>query len=234
MKKRTFVAIAVTVLLPLVAFFIVNRLSKTAVIMPKHYFHDTVVAVTRDGKTTMDTVWHKVKPVVLINQFGREVTLNDKELEGKILIVDFFFTSCPSICPTLTRSMKKIQDSFTKTDTILRYVSITVDPVRDSAARLKAYGDKFNINHDTWWMLTGDKKDVYDLALNEFKANIAQEEGVDTNFIHTDKFFLLDKNRVVRGWYSGLDSAHLDRLINDAVLLMMEKDKNKKRNLFRK
>jgi protein SCO1/2 len=234
MKKRTFVAIAVTVLLPLVAFFIVNRLSKTAVIMPKHYFHDTVVAVTRDGKTTMDTVWHKVKPVVLTNQFGREVTLNDKELEGKILIVDFFFTSCPSICPTLTRSMKKIQDSFTKTDTILRYVSITVDPVRDSAARLKAYGDKFNINHDTWWMLTGDKKDVYDLALNEFKANIAQEEGVDTNFIHTDKFFLLDKNRVVRGWYSGLDSAHLDRLINDAVLLMMEKDKNKKRNLFRK
>jgi protein SCO1 len=234
MKKRTFVAIAVAVLLPLVAFFIVNRLSKTAVIMPKHYFHDTVVAVTRDGKTTMDTVWHKVKPVVLTNQFGREVTLNDKELEGKILIVDFFFTSCPSICPTLTRSMKKIQDSFTKTDTILRYVSITVDPVRDSAARLKAYGDKFNINHDTWWMLTGDKKDVYDLALNEFKANIAQEEGVDTNFIHTDKFFLLDKNRVVRGWYSGLDSANLDRLINDAVLLMMEKDKNKKRNLFRK
>jgi protein SCO1/2 len=83
-------------------------------------------------------------------------------------------------------------------------------------------------------MLTGEKKDVYDLALNEFKANIAQEEGVDTNFIHTDKFFLLDKNRVVRGWYSGLDSAHLDRLINDAVLLMMEKDKSKKRNLFRK
>jgi protein SCO1/2 len=162
------------------------------------------------------------------------VTLNDKELEGKILVVDFFFTSCPSICPTLTRSMKKIQDAFNKTDTILRYVSITVDPVRDSAARLKAYGDKFNINHDTWWMLTGEKKDVYDLALNEFKANIAQEEGVDTNFIHTDKFFLLDKNRVVRGWYSGLDSAHLDRLINDAVLLMMEKDKSKKRNLFRK
>jgi protein SCO1/2 len=202
--------------------------------MPKHYFPDTVMAVTREGKTTMDTVWHKVKPVELTNQFGRKVTLNDKELEGKILVVDFFFTSCPSICPTLTRSMKKIQDAFNKTDTILRYVSITVDPVRDSAARLKAYGDKFNINHDTWWMLTGEKKDVYDLALNEFKANIAQEEGVDTNFIHTDKFFLLDKNRVVRGWYSGLDSAHLDRLINDAVLLMMEKDKSKKRNLFRK
>jgi protein SCO1/2 len=234
MKKRTLAAISVAVLLPLISFLIVNSLSKTAVIMPRHYFADTVVEVTREGKTTLDTVWHKVKPVKLTNQFGREVTLNDKELEGKILVVNFFFTSCPSICPTLTRSMKKIQDSFTKTDTILRYVSITVDPARDTAAKLKAYGDKYNINHDTWWMLTGGRKEIYDLALNEFKANIAQEEGVDTNFIHTDKFFLLDKNRVVRGWYSGLDSTHLDRLINDAVLLMMERDKNKKRNLFRK
>jgi protein SCO1/2 len=233
MNKRTFAAIAVAVLLPLVSYLVVNSLSKTAVVMPKRYFHDTVVAVTRDGKTTMDTVWHKVKPVTLTNQFGKEVTLNDKDLEGKILVVDFFFTSCPSICPTLTRNMKKIQDAF-KTDTVLRYVSITVDPERDTAQKLKAYGDRYNINHDTWWMLTGEKKVIYDLALKEFRANIAQEEGVDTNFIHTDKFFLLDKDRVVRGWYSGLDSAHLDRLINDAVLLMLERDKKKKRNLFRK
>jgi len=233
MKKRTFAAIAVAVLLPLISYLIVNKLSKTAVVMPKRYFHDSVVAVTQDGKTSMDTVWHKVSPVKLTNQFGREVTLNDKELEGKILVVDFFFTSCPSICPTLTRNMKKIQDAF-KTDTVLHYVSITVDPERDTAQKLKAYGDKYNINHDSWWMLTGDKKLVYDLALNEFKANIAQEEGVDSNFIHTDKFFLLDKERVVRGWYSGLDSNHLDRLINDAVLLMLERDKKKKRNLFRK
>lgn len=201
--------------------------------MPKRYFHDTVVAVTVDGKTTMDTVWHKVRPIVLTNQFGKAVTLNDSALKGKILVVDFFFTSCPTICRTLTRNMKRIQDAF-KTDSVLRYVSITVDPLRDSAQRLKMYGDQFNINHDSWWMLTGPKDSVYHLALKEFKANIAQAEGVDTNFIHTDKFFLLDKDRVVRGWYNGLDSAHLDKLINDAVLLMLERDKKKKRNLFRK
>ena len=170
--------------------------------------------------------------MVLTDQFGRNVTLNDSALKGKILVVDFFFTSCPTICPTLTRNMKRIQDAF-KTDSVLRYVSITVDPVRDSAARLKAYGDKFNINHDTWWMLTGPKDSVYHLVLKEFKANIASTD-VDTNFIHTDKFFLLDKDRVVRGWYNGMDSAHLDKLINDAVLLMLERDKKKKRNLFRK
>ena len=232
MKKKTFIAIAVAVLLPLFSYLIVNHLSKTAVIMPKRYFYDTVVAVTNEGKTTMDTVWHKVRPMVLTDQFGRNVTLNDSALKGKILVVDFFFTSCPTICPTLTRNMKRIQDAF-KTDSVLRYVSITVDPVRDSAARLKAYGAKFNINHDTWWMLTGPKDSVYHLVLKEFKANIASTD-VDTNFIHTDKFFLLDKDRVVRGWYNGMDSAHLDKLINDAVLLMLERDKKKKRNLFRK
>ena len=234
MKIRTLIAVLVVVGLPLASYLVVNSLSKTAVVMPKRYFHDTVVAVTNQGKTTMDTVWHKVKPVTLINQFGKEVTLDDPELKNKILIVDFFFTSCPSICPTLTRSMRKIQQDFNKTDSVLRFVSITVDPLRDSAARLKAYGDKYNINHDTWWMLTGDKKTIYDLALNEFKANIAEEKGVDSNFIHTDKFFLLDKDRVVRGWYSGLDSTHLDKLMNDVVLLQLERNKKKKRNLFRK
>lgn len=234
MNRRTLAAIGVAVIIPLVSYFIVSRLSTSAVVMPKRYFYDTVVAVTNDGKTTMDTVWHKVKDVRLTNQFGKQVSINEGDWKGKIIIVDFFFTSCPSICPTLTRSMKRIQDDFNKTDTVLRFVSYTVDPERDTAAKLKAYGDKYNINHDTWWMLTGDKKTIYDLALQEYKANIAQQEGVDTNFIHTDKIFLLDKDRVVRGWYSGLDSTHLDRLMNDIVLLNLEKDKKKKRNLFRK
>jgi protein SCO1/2 len=233
MKKRTILGISMAVLLPLVSYFIVNSLSKSAVIMPKRYFYDSVVNVTDNGKTTVDTVWHSVKPVQLVNQFGKQVTLNDPELKDKILIVDFFFTSCPSICPSLTRNMKKMQDAFNKTDTVLRFISITVDPARDSAEKLKVYGDKYNINHDTWWMLTGDKQVIYDLAMKEFKANIADTD-VDTNFIHTDKFFLLDKSRVVRGWYSGLDSAHLDRLMNDVVLLQLERDKKKKRNLFRK
>ena len=234
MKMRTFLGLVVAVLIPLVSYLIVNSLSKNAVVMPKRYFYDTVVAVTQDGKTSMDTVWHKVKDFKLTNQFGKEVSINEGEWKDKIIIADFFFTSCPSICPTLTRSMKKIQDDFNKTDTILRFVSFTVDPKRDTAEKLKKYGVKYGINHDTWWMLTGEKEKIYDLALHEFKANIAQEEGVDTNFIHTDKFFLLDKDRVVRGWYSGLDSTHLDRLMNDVVLLMLEKDKKKKRNLFRK
>lgn len=220
------------VILPLASYLYVSSLSSEAVVMPKRYFYDSVRTVIKNGKEMQDTVWHKVRPFKLTNQFGKEVSLED--LQGKIIIADFFFTSCPSICPTLTRNMKRLQDAIKKTDTIVRFVSFSVDPVRDSAAKLKAYGDKYSIDHDTWWMLTGPKEEIYDIALKEFKANIAQEEGVDTNFIHTDKFFILDRDHVVRGWYNGLDSVHLDLILKDVVLLNMERDKKKKRNLFRK
>jgi protein SCO1/2 len=232
MKKRTLAALGVAVVLPVLSYLVVSYYSKDAVTMPRRYFFDTVVTALRNGKMVNDTVWHKVKPFALTNQLGKNVSLND--WGNKIIIADFFFTSCPSICPTLTRNMKKLQDAFAKTDTIVRFVSFTVDPQRDSATRLKAYADKYNVNHDTWWFLTGERQEVYDIALNEFKASVAQEEGVDTNFIHTDKFFVLDKDRVVRGWYNGLDSANLDKLMRDVVFLMMEKDRKKNRNLFRK
>ena len=229
---RKFVAILVVLIFPIGSYLYVNSLSKKAVTMPKRFFFDTVLSVTKDGKTFPDTVWHKIKPFTLTNQFGKKVSFDD--LKGKVIIANFIFTSCPSICPTLTRNMKKLQDAFIKTDTIVRFISFTVDPVRDNPEKLKAFGDKFLINHDTWWMLTGSKNEIYDIALNEFKANIAQQDGVDSNFIHTDKFFLVDKDRVLRGWYDGLDSVRLDQIIKDVVLLNMERDKKKKRNLFRK
>ncbi|NDC76495.1 MAG: SCO family protein [Chitinophagia bacterium] len=232
MSYRKAIAIAVVLVLPVMSYLIVENLSRGAVRMPRRYFYDSVTMVTQEGKTRPDTAWHRVRPFTLTNQFGREVSLD--EWQGRIIIADFIFTSCPSVCPTLTRNMKRLQDAFKKTDSLVRFVSFTVDPARDSAPRLKAYGDRFRVDHDTWWMLTGDKKEIYDIALHEFKANIAQADGVDTGFIHTDKFFLLDRDRVVRGWYSGLDSVRLDEVIRDVVLLNMERDKKKKRNLFRK
>ena len=218
--------------LPIASYLFVSNLSKDAIKMPRRYFYDTVVVKMEKGKKVNDTVWHKVRPFKLKNQFGKEVGLED--WGGKIIIADFFFTSCPSICPKLTRNMKKLQTAFKKTDSLVRFVSFTVDPVRDSVQALKAYGDKFGIDHDSWFMLTGDRNELYDIALNEFKASIASNGNIDTGFIHTDRFFLLDRDRVVRGWYSGLDSLNLDKLIKDVVLLNMERDKKKKRNLFRK
>lgn len=232
MKGRILIALIVIVIIPVVSYLIVDHYSQDAIQMPRRYFYDTVLVKKENGSEVNDTVWHKVRPFKLKNQFGSEVGLGD--WGEKILVVDFFFTSCPSICPTLTRNMKRLQTAFKKTDTIVRFVSFTIDPERDSVAKLKAYGDKFQIDHDTWWMLTGAKKEIYDIALNEFKASVASNGGIDTGFIHTEKLFLLDKEHVVRGWYNGLDSVHLDQVIKDVVLLNMERDKKKKRNLFRK
>jgi protein SCO1/2 len=232
MKKTTILAFLMVTVLPIASYLFVSNLSKDAIKMPRRYFYDTVVVKMEKGKKINDTVWHKVRPFKLKNQFGKEVGLED--WGGKIIIADFFFTSCPSICPKLTRNMKKLQTAFKKTDSLVRFVSFTVDPVRDTVQALKAYGDKFGIDHDTWFMLTGDRNELYDIALNEFKASIASNGNIDTGFIHTDRFFLLDRDRVVRGWYSGLDSVNLDKLIKDVVLLNMERDKKKKRNLFRK
>jgi protein SCO1/2 len=232
MKKTTILAFLMVTVLPIASYLFVSNLSKDAIKMPRRYFYDTVVVKMEKGKKINDTVWHKVRPFKFKNQFGKEVGLED--WGGKIIIADFFFTSCPSICPKLTRNMKKLQTAFKKTDSLVRFVSFTVDPVRDTVQALKAYGDKFGIDHDTWFMLTGDRNELYDIALNEFKASIASNGNIDTGFIHTDRFFLLDRDRVVRGWYSGLDSVNLDKLIKDVVLLNMERDKKKKRNLFRK
>ena len=206
MKKTTIITLLVVIVLPIISYLLVENLSRDAVQMPRRYFYDTVVVKREKGKEVNDTVWHKIKPFKLKNQFGKEVGLDD--LNGKIVVANFFFTSCPSICPKLTRNMKRLQDAFKKTDTIVRFVSFTVDPERDSVQKIKAYGDKFSIDHDTWWMLTGDRKVIYDVALNEFKASIASEGNIDTGFIHTEKFFLLDRDKVVRGWYNGLDSVN--------------------------
>jgi len=232
MKKITLVAFLIVLILPVASYLIVNSYSKDAIAMPRHYFYDTVVTKLQNGKPVDDTIWHKIKPFKLLNQFGDSVGIDD--WGGKIIVANFFFTSCPSICPTLTRNMKKLQTAFIKTDTIVRFISFTVDPLRDTVQKIKAYGDKYGINHDTWWMLTGPKKEIYDIAFNEFKASVVSEGKVDTNFIHTEKFFLLDRDKVVRGFYNGLDSNHLDQLIKDIVLLNMERDKKRKRNLFRK
>ena len=91
---------------------------------------------------------------------------------------------------------------------------------------MRKFADRINANHDSWWFVTGNKKDIYDFALNELKAGLADTE-VDTAFIHTENFFLLDSSFVVRGWYNGFDTVKQARLVQDIPLLMLEKDRNK-------
>ena len=223
MNKKAILSLMLAMLLPFTGYFLVKYYSKDAVHMPgKYYMPDSIVVKERKGKMVTDTIWHKVKNIQFTNQLGKKVSLDD--LHGKIIVLDFFFTRCPSICPGLAKSMKRLQDSFVKNDSIVQFISISIDPEHDSVPQLRKFADRYNINHDTWWLVTGNKKEIYDFALNEIRANIA-DPGVDTAFIHTENFFLLDTNRIVRGFYNGFDTAKQETLVRDIPLLMLERDK---------
>jgi protein SCO1 len=231
--RNALYALILAVLLPLVSYWIVKRSSKTAINIPPHYFGDTVLTSVVRGKNVNDTVWHKLPDFSLTNQLGQKVSwddLKDEEGNGKIIVADFFFTRCPTICPRLTSNMKKLQQSITnskrvgdKTPGFVHFLSFSIDPERDSVPQLKKWSDHFQINPRQWWLLTGDKKFIYDMVINDMKLGLVDGDGVDSNFIHTDRFVLIDPERQVRGYYHGLDTVDLKRLANDIVILSMEK-----------
>ena len=230
MSKKALTAILLAVMLPLISYLLVKKASEHAIGMPGRFYYDSVVSTIRDGKTIDDTIWHPVNDFKFQNQLGKTVSLTD--LAGKVVVVDFFFTRCPSICPKLTAHIRKFQDALSAKDEFkqlnplfIQFISLSVDPERDSVSVLKAYGDKFGINPDLWWLLTGPKKEIYDFSIEQLKLGLADGEGVDSNFIHTQKLVLLDKERVVRGYYNGLDSNDMAKLANDVVFIMLEKDK---------
>jgi protein SCO1/2 len=225
MNKKAILGLMLAIFLPLTGYYFVKFYSKDAIHMPRRYFFDSVTMVEKNGKILPDTIWHHVKNIQFINQLGKKVSLDS--LKGKILVINFFFSRCPSVCPGLAKSMKKLQDSYTNSkDSIVQFISVSIDPAHDSVVQLRNFADKFTFNHDSWWFVTGDKKEIYDFALNEIKASVADTE-VDSAFIHTENFFLLDKDRVVRGWYNGFDTVKQAQLVKDIPLLLLEKTKKR-------
>src|SRR5688572_25016238 len=123
MNKKAILALMLAALIPVISYLLVKYYGRDAIQMPRRYFFDSVALVEKRGKTTSDTLWHRVKNIFFTNQLGKKVSLDD--LNGKIIVVDFFFTRCPTICPEMARSMKKLQNSFTKNDSIVQFLSIS-------------------------------------------------------------------------------------------------------------
>lgn len=230
MNKKALLAIGIAVLVPLVSYMILKTMSDKAIVMPKHYLPDSIINSVSEGKITTDTIWHKVANIKLVNQLGDTVNLYD--IKGKVIVADFFFTSCAYVCPKLTQNMVKLQQSFlkggdpmNKIDTpIVQFISFTIDPERDSVTKLKLYANKFGVNHDNWWFLTGLKDSIYNFIFQELKVDKYDVSGpLDPNFAHTQRFVLIDKDFNVRGFYNGLDSASLGQLAKDIGLLVLEK-----------
>ncbi len=232
MNKKAFLALCLAILVPLVSYLFAKYASEEAITLPRHYLPDSVVTNVVDGRRTIDTAWHTVANIRLQNQLGDTVNLYD--IKNKPIVADFFFTHCAGICPRLTASMVKLQRSFTKggdeyhkIDTsVVQFVSFSIDPERDSAQRLKDYADRFGVNHDNWWFLTGNRDSIYNFIFEQLHVDKYAEGPIDSNFVHTNRFVLLDKTFKVRGYYDGLDSVSLGNLAHDIGLLMLEKATN--------
>ena len=236
MNKKALYAVLLAILLPLVSYYIVRQKSETAVTMPRHYLPDSLVTKTKNGKRVTDTAWHQLSNFSLVNQEGKPVTLDS--LHGKIIVADFFFTHCPTICPGLTKNMKRLAESINngervgdRSNKLVHFLSFSIDSERDSVERLKYWADRFQIDPDNWWLLTGKKSEIYNLILNEMKIPVEDGHAIDTNFMHTDHFVLIDSNHFIRGYYHGLDTMALGKLSSDIVLLTLEKDP-KERSFF--
>jgi protein SCO1/2 len=233
-NKRFILGLAVAFLLPLSFYFIAKMLSKDKIHLPDYYGVERVDKKDVNGKIEYDTVYHHINDITLTNQLGQLVSLN-KSLAGKILVVSFFFADCPTICPRLNRNIAVLQKAFRKDpkienglDDSVHFVSITVNPGRDSFQALRVYADRYGANHDHWWFLTGDKKSIYNFARNELHLAVGPGDGGAEDFIHSEQLVLVDKNRIIRGYYDGLDSIQLRKCADDMVLLTMEKENRKK------
>lgn len=194
------------------------------VTLPKTYHIEKIIDKTVDGKTVKDTLYHSTNELSLISQLGDTILVN-KSLEGKILVVNFFFTSCTTICPELTKNMKLLNKAFIKNDTSIQFLSISVDPENDSVSRLRLYANKQEANHDKWLFLTGKKDAIYNYARKELQLELPEGKGDKDDFIHPEKFVLIDKYRNIRGYYNGLDSDKVRLCAEDITYLMLEKNK---------
>ncbi|MBD0365250.1 MAG: SCO family protein [Flavisolibacter sp.] len=233
MSKKALYGLLIALFLPVVCYLIIKSISTHAVAMPRHYIYDTVITKVERGKQVQDTVWHQLPHFSLTNQLGHQVSW--KDIGDKVVVADFFFTHCPSICPRMTENMKLLQDHIKSAGRVgnrepdfIHFLSFSVDPERDSVPELKKWADRFQIDPANWWLLTGPKKEIYDLSLEHMKLGLVDGQGIDTNFFHTDYMVLIDKYRNIRGYYHGLDSTAIKKLSEDIIFLWMEKDPKRK------
>ncbi|CUS78296.1 protein SCO1/2 [Candidatus Kryptonium thompsonii] len=156
----------------------------------------------------------------LIDHHGQEINL--EKLKGSVFVADFFFTSCAGICPRMTEQMTRVQEAF-KDEQRVKLVSFTVDPERDSVWVLSEYAKGWGAIDGKWFFITGEKKKIYELARKGFKLPVEEGDGGPNDFIHSDRFVLVDSKGRIRGYYSGTDPEDVDKLIRDVKLVLREK-----------
>lgn len=213
--------LAVLLGVPALIFLVLHQFGKNHFDLPYYFpeINDYGEAVVVNG----DTVFSKIPDFELTDQYGRKFV--SERMQGKITVADFFFTRCGTICPKLSSELTRVQGVFRDNQEVM-LLSMTIDPKHDSSAVLRTYATEYGAEKDKWFFLTGDKKEIYDLAIKGFKLPVADAseynpdiKHIDEMFIHSEKLLLLDKAGYVRGIYDGTNKEDVDRLIVEISVL---------------
>jgi protein SCO1/2 len=166
-----------------------------------------------------DTIYPIIPDFNFINQDSIEVS--NKTFDNKIYVADFIFLSCPTICPKMTKELKKVYESYKSNPNIL-FISHTIDPENDSIPRLKKYSENLGIDSKKWFFVTGNKDSIYSLAENGYFSTAYSDSTAPGGYVHSGGLLLIDKNKHIRGVYDGTDQKETKRLISDIKKLLIE------------
>lgn len=214
--KYKFFAIVLLILSAIIISVIYSILKPKPVL--KIYEPDMVSTELVDSTVQHIRKYHVIKDFALVNQNGVQIT--QKDYEDKIYVADFFFTTCQTICPIMTDHMVDIQERLNRiNDTTVYLLSHTVTPEIDSVDRLKKYALDNGVQEDRWNLVTGDKKQIYELARKSYLVAKYDGDGGPYDMIHTENFVLVDQKKRIRGFYDGTDQNEIDRLMEDIEIL---------------
>jgi protein SCO1/2 len=170
----------------------------------------------------IDTIYHTIGDYSFVNQDS--VMISPQTFNDKIYVADFFFTSCPSICPKMKKQMLRVYEEFYNTPDLL-LLSHTIDPRHDTVAVLRKYAELMEVESSKWHFVTGDQDEIYELAEKSYFAPAGEDGEAPGGYIHNGAFVLVDKEKRIRGVYDGTDELAVNRLIRDIPVLLKEYEK---------
>ena len=188
------------------------------------YGEREAVERTVNGETVVDTLYHTIPDFAFVNQDSQRVT--QETVAGKVYVTDFFFTSCPTICPKMKSQMLRVYEAFKDNPNVV-LLSHSIDPAHDTVAVLKDYAERLGIETAKWHLLTGDKDSIYTIA-EKYLAAAREDADAEGGFTHSGDFYLIDPQRRIRGHYNGTLEEDVDRLIKDIPVLLREANNAKK------
>lgn len=191
--------------------------------MPRYYVVESINGVYEKGKEHFDTVYHRLNNFNLVNQLGQPVSR--ESLTGKVTLVTFFPTTDSIKSSYMSAILKKIENTYERSDSGFHILTFTTNPQHDSVNVLKNYADNLQVNHDVWWFLTGEKAKIANIAKTDFEIDLQKADSSDTS-LYSPQFILMGKRQYVRGYYNAFDSSQVRQCVRDISMLMLEKVKD--------